>query len=337
MRNRSTYVARARAPPRDRSNRLTRPRRGWPGSRWPRPTSRARRRAAADPRAHTRCPARIASDGEAIRARRPATRISPASAGVRPKRISASCVRPDPTRPARPRISPRATESDTSCTPVARFETPRSSSATSPRGTSRFGKTADELAADHQPDQLRAVDVAGRPGPDRLAVAQDRDAIGDREHFLQPVGDIDDADALARAARAMTSNRPCTSRSLSAAVGSSMIRIRASVPIALAISTTCCSGIVSVSASRSGSSAAPTRARSSVDCAPPRRPVDAAPGVAALERERDVLGDREVGKKRRLLVDRRDAERARRVRIEIAHRSAADGNRPGVGASRRRS
>ena len=40
-------------------------------------------------------------------------------------------------------------------------------------------------------------------------------------------------------------NRLSTSRSVSDAVGSSMIRIRASAPIALAISTICCSGMLS--------------------------------------------------------------------------------------------
>ena len=66
--------------------------------------------------------------------------------------------------------------------------------------------------------------------------------------------------------------------------------------------------------------------------ASPRRPVDAAPAVTALEREGDVLRHREVGKNGRLLINRRDAKRARRVRIEIAHLSAADGQRPRVGA-----
>ena len=61
----------------------------------------------------------------------------------------------------------------------------------------------------------------------------------------------------------MTENSRSTSRSLSDAVGSSMMRIRASAPMALAISTTCCSGMLSVSTSRSGSIEAPIRPSSS--------------------------------------------------------------------------
>ena len=52
-----------------------------------------------------------------------------------------------------------------------------------------------------------------------------------------------------------------------------------------------------------------------------RRPIDTAPAVTALERQRDVLGDREIGKERRLLIDRRDAEGTRRVRIDDARTS----------------
>ena len=44
--------------------------------------------------------------------------ISPASAGVRPKRTRASSVRPAPTSPARPRISPARTSRSTSRTPA---------------------------------------------------------------------------------------------------------------------------------------------------------------------------------------------------------------------------
>ena len=61
----------------------------------------------------------------------------------------------------------------------------------------------------------------------------------------------------------MTRNRLSTSRSVSDAVGSSMMTIFASAPIALAISTICCSGMLSVSTRRIGSIVAPIRCRSS--------------------------------------------------------------------------
>ena len=40
------------------------------------------------------------------------------------------------------------------------------------------------------------IDLLRRLRPDDLAVAQDRDAVGDAQHFLDPVRDVDDADAL---------------------------------------------------------------------------------------------------------------------------------------------
>ena len=48
----------------------------------------------------------FASDGLAIVTGLPSTRIVPASAGVIPKITSASSLRPEPTSPAIPRISP---------------------------------------------------------------------------------------------------------------------------------------------------------------------------------------------------------------------------------------
>ena len=110
---RSAAAARARG--RDRSGRAARRRRGWPGWCWPRPTSRARRRAAGDPPARRRCRAQWPADGESMRTGAPAHAESrPASAGVSPKSDSASSVRPDPTRPARPTNLAALTVSDTS-------------------------------------------------------------------------------------------------------------------------------------------------------------------------------------------------------------------------------
>jgi hypothetical protein len=54
------------------------------------------------------------------------------------------------------------------------------------------------LAAHHQVDQLGLGRVGDAAGADALAVAQDGDAVGDRENLLQAVGNVDDADALSR-------------------------------------------------------------------------------------------------------------------------------------------
>ena len=68
------------------------------------------------------------------------------------------------------------------------------------------------VAPDHQAghlERLEALDVAGR---DMASVAQHRDAVGDRLHLVQAVGDVEDRHALG-AQRRMISNR------LSASIG----------------------------------------------------------------------------------------------------------------------
>ena len=52
-----------------------------------------------------------------------------------------------------------------------------------------------ELAADEQVDQRSAVERAGRLGGDPQPVTEDRDVVGHLEHLVQPVGDVEDADA----------------------------------------------------------------------------------------------------------------------------------------------
>ena len=131
--------------------------------------------------------------------------------------------------------------------------------------------------------------------------------------------------------RATTSNRRSTSRSLKDAVGSSMMSTLASEPIALAISTSCCSGMLRVSTSRSASMSAPTRVSRSRASRRRAAPVDAAPRRARLERERDVLGDRQVREQRRLLINGRDAQRARRCRAHRGHRLRRQQTGPRVG------
>ena len=122
----------------------------------------------------------------------------------------------------------------------------------------------------------------------------------------------------------MTVNRRSTSRSVSEAVGSSMMTIFASAPMALAISTICCSGMLSVSTRRAGSIEAPIRPQELRRPALACRPVEPPPRAAGFERHRDVLGDRQVGEERRLLVDGGDAERAGAAGIHRRHDVAVD-------------
>ncbi len=81
--------------------------------------------------------------GESIAARRPCSQISPPSAGVSPNNTRASSVRPAPTRPANPTISPARMLSPISCTPLFLQERPRTSSTTLPGATGTLGNTAD--------------------------------------------------------------------------------------------------------------------------------------------------------------------------------------------------
>ena len=83
-------------------------------------------------------PCRSACAGEAIRTGLPSMRISPEVAGTTPNNASATFERPEPTRPATPRISPaRSSKLTSRNTPsTARSFT---ASTTSPIGTSSFG------------------------------------------------------------------------------------------------------------------------------------------------------------------------------------------------------
>ena len=76
--------------------------------------------------------------GEVIVTALPASVIEPAVAGVTPKIVCASSVRPEPTSPAMPRISPACSVNEMSCT-RDRYDTPFTSSNAAPIATSLFG------------------------------------------------------------------------------------------------------------------------------------------------------------------------------------------------------
>ena len=59
----------------------------------------------------------------------------------------------------------------------------------------RLGEHLGELPADHQRDELLAVELGSSQGGDMLAVAEHRDPIRDPEHLVHLVGDVDDRDA----------------------------------------------------------------------------------------------------------------------------------------------
>ena len=140
-------------------------------------------------------------------------------------------------------------------------------------------------------------DLAGRPGRDVLAVAEDRDAVAQLEHLVEPVADEEDGHAR-RGEPAHLAEEPPPSWPDSAAVGSSMMRTRTSRDIALAISTACWPATVSCEATARGSTSTSSWPRISaprVHVAPAHEP---APPAAAHE---DVLRDRQVREHERLL------------------------------------
>ena len=118
----------------------------------------------------------------------------------------------------------------------------------------------------------------------------------------------------------------------SAAVGSSMIRTRASKDSALAISTICWSAIDRPRAGRSGSSRDAEAVEQALDLVAASRARSIRPSAPQrLAAHEDVLGDREVGEERRLLVDDGDAGVARVGGAVEVDRLAVDQHVAGVG------
>ena len=69
-------------------------------------------------------------------------------------------------------------------------------------GHGRDGGELVELAADHLGDERFAGEVGGEVLADELAVAQDRDAVGDLVDLVEEVADEEDRDAAGRGGRA---------------------------------------------------------------------------------------------------------------------------------------
>ena len=156
-----------------------------------------------------------------------------------PKIACASSLRPEPTRPARPTISPARS---VRLTPLVRRPAARgraTSRTGSPIVASSFGNRLVDRAADHHLDQVVVAGLGDRAGRDVGAVAQHGDPVGEHEDLLEAMADVDDADAARRAAAGRCRTAARRRASVSAAVGSSMIRMRAFCESALAISTRC--------------------------------------------------------------------------------------------------
>ena len=108
-------------------------------------------------------------------------------------------LRPLPTRPIRPTISPGRTTSDTSCKPVSvvrllHLEERRRVSVRRRRDR-REGDV--RRLAEHRLDQARLGLCRDRRRPHHLAVAHHGDAVGGRQRMVEEMGDVDDGAPVA--------------------------------------------------------------------------------------------------------------------------------------------
>ena len=114
----------------------------------------------------------------------------PASYVSTPKTARAISLRPAPTRPARPTISPARTVKLTSWK-MPSDSRPSTSRTTSPIRRDGLGEEVADLAADHQRDQLVDRGVGDRLGRDVLAVAHHGDGVAEGEDLVEAVRDED--------------------------------------------------------------------------------------------------------------------------------------------------
>ena len=115
------------------------------------------------------------------------TRTRPARTESRPKIARSNSVRPAPTRPAMPRISPRCSVN----VAAARHRTPSTSSSASPACRGVRGKRSSTSRPTISRTISSGVIVAGPPPTTRPSRKHD-DAIADLADLVDEVGDVDD-------------------------------------------------------------------------------------------------------------------------------------------------
>ena len=168
------------------------------------------------------------------------------------------------------------------------------------------------------------------------AVAQHRDAVGDRAHLLEAVADVEDATPrVAQAARRRgTAARPRAGERRRRLVHDQHARV---VDSALAISTSCRSATLRRLAHRRAGSMSTPSSSSSRRASGSSRAQSTSRGPAAAGADEDVLGDGQVGEDRELLVDDGDAEAPAPLRVRaIRCSSPATGSRRRPACGRRR-
>ena len=191
-----------------------------------------------------------------------------------------------------------------------------------------------ERAADHHADQAVDAGLSHRHRADELAVAQHRGAVADRHHFVEPVGDVDDADAVSfkgphEVEQAGDLGRRERRRRLVHDDEAGVDRQRPGDLDHLLVGDR----EIAHQPARVHLQAEPVER--ALGLAHRRRPVDeaAAPRFAA---DHHVLGDAERRDEVEFLVDGDDALRLRLVRRRKRHRRAVEDDFAGVGALRAR-
>ncbi len=117
--------------------------------------------------------------------------VAPVEAGERADELALALA----SMPVRPMISPARTTRSTLLKPAPL--NPRASSTASPTAWPLGGKICSSgLPATSVTISLLVMSSRSRVSTS-FAVAQHRDAVGDRHHLMQPVRDVDDRDALA--------------------------------------------------------------------------------------------------------------------------------------------
>ena len=168
---------------------------------WPPSSCRGSRRGGGGPRGRRRSPGR--PPWPANRSPRAGRRAGPrpCRAGVRPNKTRASSVRPAPTSPASPRISPARTLRVTSRTPALWHPRSRTSRTTSPGSTNVLGKTADSsrptIIRISSPRDTSAISRVPTSTPSRKAVTRSATLW----QLFEAMGDVDDADPAATSGR----------------------------------------------------------------------------------------------------------------------------------------
>src|SRR3954454_10566071 len=202
-------------------------------------------------------PARIAAVGEPGLSATPSTSTWPASGVSMPKTARATSLRPAPTRPARPRISPRWTSKVTS------VKTPsRVSRSTLSTGSPISASTLGNSWSSSRPTMRRTSSSVVRPATAPSCVTSpSRSTVIDVPMAKISSSRCEMNSTAAPRSRSVrtTPNSRSTSWPESAAVGSSMISTRASKDSALAISTICWSAMERPRTGWSGSSRTPRR------------------------------------------------------------------------------